>query len=81
MFSSKSKGIQPSLLGPISDFLPRYEEVYRDTLKSNVKIINTVISYISRRKGKQLRPFLCLLSAKLCGEPNENTYKSAALIE
>ena len=50
-------------------------------MQSNVKIINTVISYISRRKGKQLRPALCLLSAKLCGEPLENTYIAAALIE
>ena len=40
-----------------------------------------MIRYISLKKGKQLRPSLCLLSAKLCGEPSENTYKAAALIE
>ena len=73
--------IKKSLLEPISDYMPRFETVYRNTLKSNVSIINTVITYISRRKGKQLRPALCLLSAKLCGEPSENTYKAAALIE
>ena len=73
--------IQQSLLTPISDYLPRFEEFYKNSLKSNVKIINTVITYISRRKGKQLRPSLCLLAAKLCGEPSENTYKAAALIE
>ena len=55
--------------------------MYKETLKSNVNIINSIISYISRKKGKQLRPSLCLLSAKLCGEPNENTFKAAALIE
>ena len=70
-----------SLLVHISDYLPRFEEVYQTTLHSNVKIINTVIKYISRKKGKQLRPYLCLLTAKLCGEPSENTYKAAALIE
>ena len=69
------------MLAPISDCLPRFEEVYNNSLKSNVKIINTVITYISRRKGKQLRPSLCLMAAKLCGEPSENTYKAAALIE
>ena len=72
--------IQKSLI-PISDYMPRFEEVYRRTLKSNVHIINTLITYISRKKGKQLRPSLCLLSAKLCGEPSDNTYKAAALIE
>jgi len=73
--------IQKSLMEPLSDYLPRFEEVYRKTLNSNVKIINSIITYISRQKGKQLRPALCLLSAKLCGEPSENTYKAAALIE
>ena len=81
MFAARKNELQQSLLEPISDYLPRFEEVYRNTLKSNVKIINTVISYISRRKGKQIRPSLCLLAAKLCGEPLENTYKAAALIE
>ena len=70
-----------SMLASISEYLPHFEKVYRDSLKSNVKIINTVINYIARRKGKQLRPYLCLLSAKLCGEPTQNTYRSAALIE
>ena len=70
-----------SLLVPISDFLLKFEQVYNDDLKSDVGIINSAIGYISRKKGKQLRPSLCLLAAKLCGEPSENTYKAAALIE
>ena len=66
---------------PIRENLIRFEEVYRESLHSDVKLINTIIRYISRKKGKQLRPRLCLLSAGLCGEPTENTYRAAALIE
>ena len=66
---------------PISENLIRFEAVYRESLHSDVKLINTIIRYISRKKGKQLRPRLCLLSAGLCGEPTENTYRAAALIE
>ena len=66
---------------PINDYIIRFEKVYSESLHSDVKLINTIIRYISRKKGKQLRPRLCLLSAKLCGEPTENTYRSAALIE
>jgi len=73
--------INQSLLDPLSEYLPIFEKVYSDTLQSKVKLINRVIKYISRKKGKQLRPALCLLSAKLCGDPTENTYKAAALIE
>ncbi len=73
--------IQNSILAPIADYLPRFEKMYRDTLHSHVQLINTVIRYISRKKGKQLRPSLCLISAKICGEPSNNTYMAAALIE
>ena len=66
---------------PINDYIIRFEKVYSESLHSDVKLINTIIRYISRKKGKQLRPRLCLLSAKLCGEPTENTYQAAALIE
>ena len=66
---------------PINDYIIRFEKVYTQSLHSDVKLINTIIRYISRKKGKQLRPRLCLLSAKLCGEPTVNTYRAAALIE
>ena len=73
--------LQMSLIAPIEKYLIRFKEVYRESLKSDIKLINTVIRYISRKKGKQLRPYLCLLSARLCGEPTENTFRAAALIE
>ena len=73
--------LQNIATSPIRENLIRFEAVYRESLHSDVKLINTIIRYISRKKGKQLRPRLCLLSAGLCGEPTENTYRAAALIE
>ena len=68
-------------MDPILDYMSQFEKVYKEALHSNVKLINTIIHYLSKRKGKQLRPKLCLLSAKLCGEPTVNTFKAASLIE
>jgi len=73
--------LQNIVTSPIRENLIRFEAVYRESLHSDIKLINTIIRYISRKKGKQLRPRLCLLSARLCGEPTENTYRVAALIE
>ena len=73
--------LQSTLIQPIAEYMDRFDAVYQDSLKSDVKIINTIIGYISKKKGKRLRPQLCLLSARLCGEPTENTFKAAALIE
>ena len=68
-----SNAIQPEMV--------EFNRVFKKSLDSDVKLINTVIGYISRKKGKQLRPRLCLLSAKICGELTPLTYKAAALIE
>ena len=59
----------------------KFEETFDNTLKSKVGLINKVIKYISKKKGKQLRPTLTLLCAKISGKPTQNTYYSAALVE
>ena len=58
-----------------------FNSYYEDTLKSPVKLINKIINYISKSKGKQLRPILLLLSANMCDRPNKKTYLAAALVE
>ena len=65
----------------IPDDLKSFQYHYKETLNSKVKLINTVVNYISKAKGKQLRPILLLLSSRLCDKPNNNTYNAAALIE
>ncbi|MBS1564874.1 MAG: polyprenyl synthetase family protein, partial [Bacteroidetes bacterium] len=42
---------------------------------------DTIMHYIVKRKGKQLRPMFVLLSAKLAGTVNEMTYRAASLVE
>ncbi|MDP6569710.1 MAG: polyprenyl synthetase family protein [Candidatus Marinimicrobia bacterium] len=70
-----------SFFQPLDSYFENYQKVFRASLHSEVKVINSVIGYISRKKGKQLRPRLCIAAAILCGEPEENTYKAAALLE
>tara|TARA_B100001123_G_C15135695_1_gene957275 strand:- start:15 stop:992 length:978 start_codon:yes stop_codon:yes gene_type:complete len=66
---------------PIKEDLARFNIEFRQSLNSNVPIINTIIKYLLKNKGKQLRPILCLLSAKICGKINNDSYTSASLIE
>ena len=66
---------------PIKDDLISFNAEFNNSLKSNVTIINTVIKYLLKNKGKQLRPIICLLSAKICGDINKDSYISASLIE
>jgi len=66
---------------PISTELKQFDIYFRQIMKTKVPFLNLVIRYLLRRKGKQIRPILVFLTAKLFGKPNESTYTAAALIE
>jgi len=63
-----------------SEYL-EFEKYFSDSLLTDVTLINSVVKYLTKRKGKRFRPRLCLLSAKICGEINDNTYRASSLIE
>lgn len=65
----------------ISEELAIFEGKFRESVRSNVLLLDRIMSFIVKRKGKQLRPMFVLLSAKLCGEINESTYRTASLVE
>ena len=44
-------------------------------------MLDRIMRYVVKRKGKQLRPMFVLLSAKLCGPVNESSYRAASLVE
>ncbi|MEO7265982.1 MAG: polyprenyl synthetase family protein [Ferruginibacter sp.] len=58
-----------------------FEEKFAQSVKSNTALLDTIMKFIIKRKGKQLRPMFVFLSAKLNGEINESTYRAAALVE
>jgi octaprenyl-diphosphate synthase len=65
----------------IEQELKIFEEKFKDAAKSNVSMLDRIMRYVVKRKGKQLRPMFVFLSAKLCGEVNESTYRAASLVE
>lgn len=50
-------------------------------MKSSVPLLDKITYYIVQKKGKQVRPILVFLCAKLCGEINDSTNVAASLIE
>src|SRR5690349_9875447 len=65
----------------IENELSIFEEKFKDAAKSNVSMLDRIMRYIVKRKGKQLRPMFVFLSAKLCGNVSESTYRAASLVE
>jgi len=66
---------------PIEKELKVFEDRFKDSVKSKVPLLDTIMNYIVKRKGKQMRPLLVLHCAKLFGDINEATYRGAALVE
>ncbi len=65
----------------IAEELKQFEVHFRKAVKSNVALLDKIMQYIVKRKGKQLRPMFVLLSAKLGGQINDTTYRAASLVE
>jgi len=65
----------------ISNELAEFETHFREAVKSRVALLDRIMAYIVKRKGKQLRPMFVLLSAKLGGTINPSTYRAASLVE
>ncbi|MFI5163793.1 MAG: polyprenyl synthetase family protein [Bacteroidia bacterium] len=66
---------------PVRKEMEEFELKFRDSMRSHVPLLDKIMHYIVKRKGKQLRPMFVFLSAKTCGEMNESTYRAASLIE
>ncbi len=61
--------------------LNNFENYFRTAMKSRVALLDRIMQYIVKRKGKQIRPMFVFLSAKLGGNINESSYRAAAIVE
>lgn len=69
------------IIDPIQPEMIEFEKRFRKNMQSNVMMLDKVMHYIIRRKGKQMRPMFLFLTAKMLGEINDKTYQAASLVE
>jgi len=65
----------------IKDELKIFESRFKEAVRSQTPLLDRIMRFIVKRKGKQLRPMFVLLSAKLCAEVNDSAYRAASLVE
>ena len=68
---------------PIAQEMTDFEKKFRDSMKSKVLLLDKIMTYIVKRKGKQMRPMFVFLVAKMVSDGNfdERTYRGASVIE
>jgi len=70
-----------TIKAPIASELKEFEVHFRDSMKSQVALLDRIMYYIVKRKGKQLRPMFVFLCARLHGDSNPSTYVAASMVE
>ncbi|MFN3596306.1 MAG: polyprenyl synthetase family protein [Rubricoccaceae bacterium] len=70
-----------ALREPVEGDLKVFRRYFRDAMRSRVRLLDVVTQYVLRQKGKEIRPTLVLLSARLCGGVTPASYRGAALVE
>lgn len=66
---------------PVASEMADFEKKFRSFMKSKVYLVDQIMSFIVKRKGKQMRPLFVFLTAGTTGEITERTYRGASLIE
>lgn len=65
----------------IASELKQFEEIFKTAVKSKAPMLDRILKYIVRTKGKQLRPMFVLLAAGVSGGINDATYRAASVVE
>ena len=66
---------------PIKKEMNDFKKKLRSSISSDNPIIDTIVNYILKRKGKQIRPILVFLTSGLNGKISAPTYRASILIE
>lgn len=68
-------------MAPIQSELTAFEAYFKESMRSDVPLLDKVTQYVVKRKGKQMRPMFVFLTAKMLGEINQVTYDATTLVE
>jgi octaprenyl-diphosphate synthase len=69
------------IIQPVQKELEAFNELYMKTLNSSVDHFQFMLDFVAEKKGKQIRPLILILSAKLCGEITKRTLDYAVILE
>jgi octaprenyl-diphosphate synthase len=70
-----------AIQAPIATEMEDFEQKFKASVRTKVMLLDKIMGYIVKSKGKQMRPMFVFLTAGTCGKISETTYRGAALIE
>ncbi len=70
-----------AIKAPVEKDLKKFSGFFKESMRSNVSLVDIIARYIVKQKGKRIRPIVVFLAAKTCGNVSESTYRGATLVE
>ena len=58
-----------------------FEKVFKTAMNTDVALLDIILKYLHKQKGKQIRPMFVMLTAHVFGDISSATYRAATLIE
>jgi octaprenyl-diphosphate synthase len=66
---------------PILNEMQLFAKTFAESLSTDNPMLESVNEYVLQKSGKQLRPMMAMLSAKMCGPVNQDTINGALSLE
>jgi octaprenyl-diphosphate synthase len=66
---------------PVQKEIKAFNKLYMENLHPGNKDFQSMIDFVLKKNGKQIRPLILLLSAKLCGETTPQSLDYAVILE
>ena len=66
---------------PIQDDLDIFRDFFQKQTDTDIFLLNKIMQYLLRQKGKEIRPTLVFMTARMFGEIDKRSYIAATMIE
>lgn len=80
-FKRRDRKTLRDITRPVSKPLGEFRSFYKEALRTDVFLLDKIVQYLLRQKGKEIRPTLVFMSARLFGKVTERSYVAATMIE
>lgn len=80
-FNTTEQKTLKEITQPVAEDLASFRSFYKRALKTDVFLLDRMVRYLLKLKGKQIRPTIVFLSSRLFGDITERSYTAATMIE
>lgn len=80
-FSGNNQHKLQDIVAPVSSELRAFRSFYKDAVRTDVFVLDKILQYLFRQKGKEIRPTLVFMAARLFGDINKRSHVAATMIE